>query len=287
MSQKTGGCHLHQQHLDREAPAGVTTFLRFTTALRRRQQSRAAVEGKEGGAGREGEERRWFGKEKIERRERVVAGNKPNRPIKLGQMKTKSTNSESSLKVMEDPLSIKRVGPVGDNWITANNCKMEAFAFNVNAAQLSHLQSKMLSDGTNFSPFEALENNQLISAVKADYPIVEAKPSELAALIKNEAFDEGEKIENAIKKDNGVFDFIFYGANLTFVNLEEAKFYEFDYRGEQPVHVSYRVNGVGEEGVVLVLPGPPKNGGRTVMAILPNKEVIELKSELKREWFMD
>ncbi|CAA3007376.1 ECERIFERUM 26-like [Olea europaea subsp. europaea] len=249
----------------------------------------------------------------------VVAGNKPNRPVKLGQMKSKSTNSESPLKVMEGPLSIKRVGPVGDNWITANNCKMEEFAFNVNATQLSHLQSKLLSNGTNFSPFEALSaviwqciakirgesdtkvvtickkseqnmadgNNQLISVVNADYPIVEAKPSELAALIKNAAFDEGEKIENAIKKDNGVSDFIFYGANLTFVNLEEAKFYEFDYRGEKPVHVSYRVNDVGDEGAVLVLPGPPKNGGRTLMAIMPEKEVIEFKLELKREWFMD
>ncbi|CAI9762805.1 unnamed protein product [Fraxinus pennsylvanica] len=244
---------------------------------------------------------------------KVVAGEKPNRPIK-----TKSTNSESLLKDMEDPLSVKRAGPVGDNWITVNNSKMEAFSFSVNAAQLSHLQSKISSNATDFSPFEAISaviwqcvakiresepkvvtickmmeqnkadgNNQLMSVVKAAYPIVEANPSELAELMKNSAFDQREKIENAIKKDNGVSDLIVYGANLTFVNLEEAKFYEFDYRGEKPVYVSYRVDGVGDEGAVFVLPGPPKNGGMTVMAILPENEVTELKLELKTEWFMD
>ncbi|CAI9762804.1 unnamed protein product [Fraxinus pennsylvanica] len=249
---------------------------------------------------------------------KVVAGEKPNRPINLAHLKTKSTNSESPLKNMEDPLSLKRVGPVGDNWIPVDNCKMEAFSFSVNATQLSHLQSKISSNGADFSPFEALSaviwqcianircesapnvvtickmmepnkaygNNQLISVVKAAYPILEANPSELAALMKNAALDQIEKIENAIEKDNGVSDLIVYDANLTFANLEEAKFYEFDYRGEKPVYVSYRVDGVGDEGAILVFPGPPKNGGRTVMAILPENEVTELKSEMKK-WFMD
>ncbi|CAA3002177.1 ECERIFERUM 26-like [Olea europaea subsp. europaea] len=249
---------------------------------------------------------------------KVVAGEKPNRPINLAHLKTNSTNPESPLTNTEDPLSVKRVGPVGDIWIPVNNCKMEAFSFSVNATQLSHLQSKISNNGTDFSPFEALSaviwqcigkirpesepkvvtickmmeqnradgNNLLISVVKAAYPIVEANPSELAALMKNAAIDKIEKIENAIEKDNGVSDFIVYGGNLTFANLEEAKFYEIDYRGEKPIYVSYRVDGVGDEGAVLVLPGPPKNGGRTVMAILPENEATELKSELKK-WFMD
>ncbi|KAL2530185.1 Protein ECERIFERUM 26 [Forsythia ovata] len=250
---------------------------------------------------------------------KVVANEKPNRPINLAQMKTKSTNTKIPEKIMEDPLSIKRVGPVGDNWITVNNCKMEALSFSVNDTQLSHLQSKISSKGTNFSPFEALSaviwqciakirresepkvvtickkseqskadgNNQLISVVKADYPIVEADPSELAALMKSASFDEREKIEIASEKDDGVSDFIVYGANLTFANLEEVKCYEFEYREQKPVYVSFRIDGVGDAGAVLLLPGPPKNGGRNVVAILPENEVIELKSELKREWFMD
>ncbi|CAI9762803.1 unnamed protein product [Fraxinus pennsylvanica] len=126
-------------------------------------------------------------------------------------------------------------------------------------------------------PNKAYGNNQLISVVKAAYPILEANPSELAALMKNAALDQIEKIENAIEKDNGVSDLIVYGANLTFANLEEAKFYEFDYREEKPVYVRYRVDGVGDEGDILVFPGPLKNG-RTIMAILPENESTSLAS---------
>ena len=45
-----------------------------------------------------------------------------------------------------------------------------------------------------------------------------------------------------------------YGANLTFVNLEEADFYGMELKGQKPVHVSYFIDGVGDEGVVLVTP---------------------------------
>ena len=51
-----------------------------------------------------------------------------------------------------------------------------------------------------------------------------------------------------------VSNFIMDGANLTFVNLEEADFYGMELKGQKPVHVSYFIDGVGDEGVVLVTP---------------------------------
>ncbi|KAG8369612.1 hypothetical protein BUALT_Bualt14G0031800 [Buddleja alternifolia] len=258
---------------------------------------------------------------------RVVAGHEPGRPINLAHAQTKSKDSNGLPKVVEDPISIKRVGPVGDNWVNVTKCKMEASSFNVTPSQLSLLQSKLSLNGTEFAPFETLSaliwqciakirgvesepkvvtickrgapnkthgilgNSQVVSVVKADFPIVEANLSKLAALVKHEALDEREKIEEAMEIDNALPDFIIYGANLTFVNLEEAKFYEFEYKGQKPVRVSFGIAGVGDEGAVLMLPGPKDGGksgggGRSVMAILPEKEIIELKIELEREGLM-
>ncbi|KAI3459701.1 hypothetical protein Pfo_016364 [Paulownia fortunei] len=257
---------------------------------------------------------------------RVVAGFGPERPINMAHTPTKPTKCNRLPNVMEVPLSIKRVGPVGDNWVNVTKCKMEAFSFNVTPIQLSHLQSKLNGNGTDFPPFEVLSaliwqciakirgeeleqrvvticnrselnktygnlrNTQVVSVVKADFPIVDAKPSELATLVKNEALDESKNIEEAVERDQGMPDFIIYGANLTFVNLEEANVYDFEYRGQKPVSVSYRIDGVGEKGAVLVLLGPKEGGknsrGRSLTVILPENEVIGLKSELKREGLM-
>ncbi|GFP80692.1 protein eceriferum 26 [Phtheirospermum japonicum] len=255
---------------------------------------------------------------------RVVAGLGPERPINLGHTPTKPTSSNGMPGITEEPLSIKRVDPVGDNWVNVTKSKMEAFCCIVNPTQLSHLQTKLNANGADFAPFEAisaviwkciakirvqeleprvvtickrsepntnygsnLRNSQAVSVVKADFPISEANPSELAALVKNEALDEGRMIEEAMERDHGLADFIVYGANLTFVNLEDARFYDFDYRGGKPVSVSYRIDGVGEKGAVLVQTGGGENGGgRSVTAILPVNEIIGFKSELKKEGLM-
>ncbi|KAL6526669.1 hypothetical protein OROGR_015759 [Orobanche gracilis] len=256
---------------------------------------------------------------------RVVAGFRPERPLNLGHTLTKPINSDRLPKFVEEPLSIKRVDPVGDNWVHVTKSKMEAFSFDVTPINLSRLRSRMSTNGTQFTPFEAisavvwqciakiraeelepravticiggeqnkmthgksnLRNSQVVSTVEADFPIVEADTSELAALVRDEAVDERRMIEEAIDRDRGLGDFIIYGANLTFVNLEEARFYDFEYRGQKPVRVSYRVDGVGEKGVVLVLPGHRGGEGRSVVAIMPENEICGLKSELKREGLM-
>lgn len=251
---------------------------------------------------------------------KTVAGNGSGRPIALAQSLTKSTSANVQPGGVEDPLSIKRVGPVGDNWMKVTECNMNAFSFNIPGTQLSHLQSKLSRKGAEFSPFEALSavlwqciakvrgrgsgpkvvticekgrknetdgtlgNGLNVSVVKAEFPIEEATPSELATLLKTRALDERKKIDEIMEKEQGLPDFIVYGANLTFVNLEEGNFYEFEYRGQKPVSFSLRIDGVGEEGAILVLPGD-KNvcEGRKVTAILLENEIKELKEELKRE----
>lgn len=255
---------------------------------------------------------------------RVVAGQDLGPPFELSQTLTKSTISNNPSKVLKDPIAVKRVEPVGDNWSTPTKFKLGPFSFDVTPSQLTHLQSKFGPNGPIFAPFETIStiiwkciakirgqeleprvvtlckkslvenkvygmlgNSQVVSVVKAEFPIVDAEHSVLASLLKNEAFDERDKINEAMGRENGLPDYILYGANLTFVNLEDAQFYDFEFRSQKPVRVSYRVDGVGDQGAVLVLPGPNEGGkggaGRVVMVILPEEEIIGLKSQLKKE----
>lgn len=254
---------------------------------------------------------------------KVMAGYEPPKPLNLAQSLTKTQYSQSPTKGLDDPLSVKRVDPVGDNWITVNKCKMEKFSFHVTSTQLSQIQSKMSAKIDTFETLCAiiwlsvakvriglsepkfvtickkgtrknkvngiLSNSQMISIVKtdSDFSVVDANPSELAYLIKNGGgADEQKKVEEAMEREHGVADFVVYGANLTFVNLEDANFYGFESKGQKPMSFSCYIDGVGDEGCVLVLPGGPKDddSGRILTITLPENEVIEVKSELKRGW---
>ncbi|CDP11175.1 unnamed protein product [Coffea canephora] len=248
---------------------------------------------------------------------RVLAGEEPQRLLNTAQSLNKNQDAGSPKSVMEDPLSVKRVGPVEDKWITVNTCNMGTFSFHVTPTELSDIQSKISGKyGPKIAPFESLcaviwkcvakirhgnepkvvtickkdsrnkgdgrlSNSQMISVVKADFAIAKASHEELAAMIKNQAIDERKKIEEAMERDQGLADFEVYGANLTFVNYEDANFHGFEYNGTKQVGVSYWIDGVGDEGAVLVLPGPNDGGfGRIVRVILPENEIVELR----REW---
>ncbi|XP_059303323.1 protein ECERIFERUM 26-like [Lycium ferocissimum] len=246
---------------------------------------------------------------------KVVGGYNPPRPINLAHSLTKANSTQTLQKIVEDPLSIKRVDPVEDHWIAKNSCKMETFSIHVSATKLGHLQSRTDIQG----PFESVcaviwqsisrirdgpgpqvvtickkgeekkdglvGNTQVIGVVKVDYSIREANPSELARLIKHEIIDERLKIDEAIEKERGVSDVVIYGANLTFVSLEGADLYGFDWMGHKPMNVNYLIDGVGEAGTVLVLPaGPNDTEGRIVTMILPEDEIMKLKFELNKEW---
>ncbi|XP_077234119.1 HXXXD-type acyl-transferase family protein [Tasmannia lanceolata] len=247
----------------------------------------------------------------------LMAGNPLPQSIQLPRTKVeKPTNVPSATS---NPLSVKQVEPVGDTWLTANNSKMESFSFHISNTQLKHLQSKINSQ---IAPFEAisaliwqclaqfggerepklvtvcrkgphaksneiLSNKQVIITIKADFSIAKAKLSELAALIAKGATDESKEIEEMMEREDGLSDLIIYGANLTFVNLEEVEFYGLELKGQKPIFVNFSMEGVGDEGVVLVLPAPESgkgdNGGRIVTVILPENQVLQLKNELKRE----
>ncbi|GAV59008.1 Transferase domain-containing protein [Cephalotus follicularis] len=253
----------------------------------------------------------------------LIGGLKPNALPKF-------INSEEGSKIPapiigKELLSLKRVDPVDDLWVTPNNCKMETFSFHVSPTQMSNLKSKVSGDKHKFRSFESLcaiiwkciaivregfepklvtickkdpytkggvlSNSQIISAVRADFPVMDANLDQLVTLLVNQAIDERNVIEATVKTDNGLSDFILYGSNLTFVDLEETDLYGLKIYGKKPDFVYFTIQGVGDEGTVLVLPGKNDPGkdvevetGRFVTLILPQDVMLKLKFELKNEF---
>ncbi|KAM5569624.1 protein ECERIFERUM 26-like [Rosa sericea] len=249
---------------------------------------------------------------------RTLAGKEPPR---LPYSETSKTNIQK--REGSSPLALKQVESVGDHWITPNNHKMETFSFPITPTQLNSLELKLL--GQNPNPAEEIPtfelicgviwqcvakvregsepklvticrngtkraaegygNSQIISTVEAP-DVADVDPKSLAAMLaKRDESDEQSLIGEVVDRDNGVSDYIVYGANLTFVNWEDADFYGFEADGHKPVCVNYSIQGVGDEGAILVLPGP--NGeGRVVNVILPEKEVLGLKAELRKSDLM-
>ncbi|XP_019174431.1 PREDICTED: protein ECERIFERUM 1 [Ipomoea nil] len=225
------------------------------------------------------------------------------------------------------PFSLGSVGPVGDHWKLTNTCKMATQSYHITDKQLNALIFKVsgLKQSAKVKPFEAISalfwkslakvkegsgletvtivkngfhsrgngllpcrNGQVISAVKAEMRVSEADVLELANLIGEKAVDETGIIDETMEEENGKSaDFFVYGANLTFVNLEEVKIYGFDMKGQKPIFANYTIGGVGDEGAVLVLPGPEnlkgKEGGRIVNVILPEHLLGKLKNEISKE----
>ncbi|KAJ4955566.1 hypothetical protein NE237_012349 [Protea cynaroides] len=255
----------------------------------------------------------------------IMAGHQPpNSPLPKPETKVSKSNNSSLLAV--ELRSVKRVEPVGDHWITANNCKMENYSFQITDQQLEVLSSKLFQTA-QITPFESLSalfwqclasitegsepktvticrkdsdnreketlisNNPIINTVQVDFSVAEADPKELAALIMEQKVDEKSKIEALVQQDEGLTDLIMYGANLTFVDLEEADLYGLELKKEKPVFVNYTIDGVGDEGLILVMKGlrnvsDGSNGGegRTVTVVLPKNQILKLKEKLQKEW---
>lgn len=124
-------------------------------------------------------------------------------------------------------------------------------------------------------------NGQVISIVEANnVKVSKSNVLELAKLIAEKSVDETKVVEELMEKENGTLDFVVYGANLTFVNLEEANIYGFELRGKKPIFASYNISGVG---VVLVLAGPENLNGRIVNLVLPEDQIEGFKYELREE----
>lgn len=228
---------------------------------------------------------------------------------------------------------LKRVDPVGDCWLTAMNCKMDTNYFHVTAEQLEQMVTKACAvddQAAKISHFEALSaiiwkyiseiredymgtrivticttnshnreneyptNAMVLGIAEADFAVAKADISELAELIAEKRVEENVITEEMAEiTENGGADYIVYGANLTFVNLEEANIYGLEMKGKRPVFANYTINGVGDEGVVLVLPAGPTNGrgeegrgrdGLVVTIVLPENQLAQLRNKLERDW---
>ncbi|KAJ4965572.1 hypothetical protein NE237_017421 [Protea cynaroides] len=257
----------------------------------------------------------------------IMAGHAPPKLLNL-QEPAPPTSSKSNTGSQSQMLSAKQIEPVGDYWLSINNCKMGLYTFQITASRLTQLQSKISSgsDINPISPFEALSvviwqsmarirehkeprivticrnhsndretrilsliNNQIFSTVEVDFSVVNAKLSELAALIVQGSVEEVNLIEETVERDQGLSDFIVYGRNLTFVDLEEAEIYGLGIKGHKPVFANYAIDGIGDQGVVIVLPGPENgeehgSGGRIVTISLPEDQLLQLKGELSKEF---
>ncbi|KAJ4913075.1 Protein ECERIFERUM 1 [Raphanus sativus] len=202
-------------------------------------------------------------------------------------------------------ISIKKVESVGKYWLLSNNkCKIGRYNFNFSLEQIDRLMAKYDRSFSEISILYALiwrsmlnirgENDTnviticdrktssacwnddlVISVVERKDEMTEV--SELAGLVASKRREENGVIKGMIDKDRGSSDFITYGANLTFVNLDKCE--ELEIKGEKPDFVNYTIHGVGDKGVVLVF--PKGDFARVVSVVMSEEELAKLKVEVK------
>lgn len=129
-------------------------------------------------------------------------------------------------------------------------------------------------------------NGMIWSTVEAEFAVSKGEMVELAKLIAEKRMPENGLIEEFLQGNEETSDFIVYGANLTFVDLEDANLYGLEFKGKKPVFVNYTIDGVGDEGTVLILPSPEREGGdgKIVTMILPEDQAERLKEVLEKDW---
>ncbi|KAM1120028.1 hypothetical protein EV1_043758 [Malus domestica] len=161
--------------------------------------------------------------------------------------------------------------PIGDFCVTPNKYRTRKHMFHVFAEKLDHLVSNISCPPSN-------QSAKVSSAFEVLSAIIWKSLSKI--------MDGSEQIKrvtictkNVYKREFGVLR-----AKLTFVNLEEAEIYGLELKGQKPVYTSYGISGVGDEGLVLVLPASTNNVGRLVSVVLPENQLAQLKSELQRNW---
>ncbi|KAF3546591.1 hypothetical protein DY000_02010608 [Brassica cretica] len=122
----------------------------------------------------------------------------------------------------------------------------------------------------------AVRNSQVISSVHVDFSVAEAKLEEIVEAI-GEATDE----RSGIDEIGDSHDFILYGAELTFVDMSDVDFYDAKVKETSPRSVYCNVQGIGDDGAVVVLPAA-KEDERVVTVTLPEDEMDKVKCELKK-----
>ncbi|KAH7672017.1 Transferase protein [Dioscorea alata] len=220
-------------------------------------------------------------------------------PKRINNLSTKLTSATPNTL-------IKQVPPVEDHWVCpTNHHQMATFSFQISSPSLSsfeslsaliwkclakirqgrepHLVTVCRSIPAEKKTGLVLSNDQFITSVHCESSLSKIDVSELAQLIAEARVDKKKEIEELIDSESGEPSFIFYGANLTFVDLENVEFYGLEIKGQKPVHVSFKIDGVGDEGLVLVLPAGDGEG-KKVTAILPEDDILKLREVLEIEW---
>ncbi|KAK8623486.1 hypothetical protein V6N13_118369 [Hibiscus sabdariffa] len=195
------------------------------------------------------------------------------------QMKNPVLKSEFPNPVSRKPLSLKKVDQVGDRWFTATDFRADSGPRTIticsnNPRAQDDETATLLSNGTT------------LSTVEADFCVSKVEIPDLAKLIADKQMPENGLIEDLLSGDEEKSDFIVYGANLTFVNLEGANLYGLELKGLKPLFVNYMINGVGDEGTFLIFPGNEKDGGngKIVTMTLPEDQIEKLKNILENDW---
>ncbi|CAN8232232.1 unnamed protein product [Cochlearia groenlandica] len=214
----------------------------------------------------------------------------------------------------KDPVSIIRVDSVGDLWVTPNNKNMSNYCFTLTTTniisrhfpanernQISEFEilagiiwrciakvrsdTKPLSvvtiirrDASDEKPV-GIRNSQVISSVHVDFPVADATVVDLVRSMA-EATDERCGIEEIGESCDGNLDFVVYGARLTFLDLSDGvDLYEAEVMGKSPESVYCNVEGVGEEGLVVVF-AAAKAEEKVVMMTLLEEEMERVKLEI-------
>lgn len=228
-----------------------------------------------------------------------------------------------SNSISDYPISVKKATLVDKYWLAANDSYVATHTFHITFKQLHHLATTFTSTHTNTKYFEIISamiwkciaqirgdygprvvtisttnvsngvenefptNDVVLSRVETNLSPGESNLSELVNLIAEKKMNENHVLKKLVEESEGVGDFVVYGAKLTFVDLEEGDFYGVKINGKKAIMVNCDIRGVGDEGVVLVLPGPEDddgNNGRMITVSLPGKELDQLKSKLEKEW---
>ncbi|XP_021759763.1 protein ECERIFERUM 26-like [Chenopodium quinoa] len=225
------------------------------------------------------------------------------------------------LSPTQEPTSVKRVNPVGDHWVNPTNCKIGTHTFHLTPQQLDQLHLKVhgskMNDKDSSQCFEVITaiiwksiakirndletknvticrpktikkehgmpyNGQVLGTVEAKFSVSSADPLTLVHLIAENYVDEGNMVEELVNHDVSKFDYIVYGTNLTFVDMEQVDIYGFEIKGKRPTFACYTIDGVGDKGSILVLPGT--KDGKLVVLHLDENEIESFKHELNKEW---
>ncbi|TVU15804.1 hypothetical protein EJB05_39342 [Eragrostis curvula] len=233
----------------------------------------------------------------------ILSGKKPDDTVLTPANKTLGYSPAGGAA----PRSVKQVGPIEDHWLVPAGREMACYSFHITEPMLKKLQQQQ--EGSAAGTFElvsallwqtvakiratgevktvtvvktdvaarsgkSLANEQKVGYVEAGSSPAKTDVAELAALLAKDVVDETAAVA-AFPGDVLVYG----GANLTLVDMEQVDVYGLEIKGQRPAHVEYGMDGVGEEGAVLVQPDADGRG-RLVTAVLPRDEIESIRAAL-------